>query len=143
MLIRDVLGSKSSMVVTVGPDATVLEAARMLVHHSFGSLVVVKGGEILGIITERDVLRLAAMDPGAVGSTPVSAAMTTDLVVGLADDEIAYGMAVMTNNRVRHLPVVEGKRLVGIVSIGDLVNASLADLQAENRWLKDYVQGGG
>jgi len=143
MLIRDVLRSKSSMVVTVGPDATVLEAARMLVHHSFGSLVVAKGGEILGIITERDVLRLAARDPGAIGSTPVSAVMTADLVVGLADDEIAYGMAVMTNNRVRHLPVVEGKRLVGIVSIGDLVNASLADLQAENRWLKDYVQGGG
>ena len=143
MLIRDVLRSKSSMVVTVGPDATVLEAARMLVHHSFGSLVVVQGGEILGIITERDVLRLAAKDPGAIGSTPVSAVMTADLGVGLADDEIAYGMAVMTNNRVRHLPVVEGKRLVGIVSIGDLVNASLADLQAENRWLKDYVQGGG
>ncbi|MHB1192357.1 MAG: CBS domain-containing protein [Longimicrobiales bacterium] len=143
MLIRDVLTSKSSLVVTVGPDATVLEAARTLVHHSFGSLVVVKGGEILGIITERDVLRLAARDPGGLGSTPVSTVMTTELVVGLADDEIAYGMAVMTNNRVRHLPVVEGKRLVGIVSIGDLVNASLADLQAENRWLKDYVQGGG
>ena len=143
MLIRDVLTSKSSMVVTVGPDATVLEAARMLVHHSIGSLVVVEGGEILGIITERDVLRLAARDPGGLGSTPVSAVMTTNLVVGLADDDIGYGMAVMTNNRVRHLPVVEGKRLVGIVSIGDLVNASLADLQAENRWLKDYVQGGG
>ncbi len=143
MLIRDVLTSKSSMVVTVGPDATVLEAARMLVHHSFGSLVVVHEGEILGIITERDVLRLAARDPDSIGSTPVSDAMTTDLVVGLADDNIAYAMAVMTNNRVRHLPVVEGKRLVGIVSIGDLVNASLADLQAENRWLKEYVQGKG
>jgi len=143
MLIRDVLTSKSSMVVTVGPDATVLDAAHTLVHHAFGALVVVQRGEILGIITERDVLRLTARDPGAVASTPVSAIMTTDLVVGLADDDVEYGLAVMTNNRVRHLPVVEGKRLVGIVSIGDLVNASLADLQAENRWLRDYVQGGG
>ena len=143
MLIRDVVTSKGSLVTTVGPNRTVLEAARTLVLNAIGSVVVTEGGEIQGILTERDVLRLAADDPARLETTLVRDAMTQDLVVGLADDDVEYCMAIMTNNRVRHLPVVEGKRLVGIVSIGDLVNASLSDLKAENRWLKDYLQGGG
>lgn len=143
MLIRDVVSSKGSTVVTVAPGATVVEVAQILVQHAIGSVLVVERGELLGILTERDVLRLAARDPYLLGSTRAMEVMSTDVVVGLADDEVSYGLAIMTNNRVRHLPVLDGGKLAGIVSIGDLVNASLADLQAENRWLRDYVQGGG
>jgi len=141
MLIRDVVAGKGSAVVTVGPDATVLQAARTLVEHMIGAVVVTQGGYVEGILSERDVLRLAARDPSLLPSTPVADVMTTDVVVGLVDDDIAYGLAIMTNNRVRHLPVLDKGALAGIVSIGDLVNASLTDLKAENHWLRDYVQG--
>ena len=141
MLIRDVVASKGSSVVTVGPDATVLQAARTLVEHRIGAVVVTKEGYVEGILSERDVLRLAARDPSLLPSTSVADLMTKDVVVGLVDDDLAYAMAVMTNNRVRHLPVLDQGALAGIVSIGDLVNASLTDLKAENHWLRDYVQG--
>jgi len=143
MLIRDVVSSKGSSVVTVAPDATVVEVAQVLVQHTIGSVLVVEDGELLGVLTERDVLRLAARVPGLLGSTRAKEIMSTDIIVGLAEDDVAYGLAIMTNNRVRHLPVLDRGRLAGIVSIGDLVNASLTDLQAEVRWLRDYVQGGG
>jgi len=143
MLIRDVVSSKGSSVVTVAPNATVVEAAQVLVQHAIGSVLVVEDGELLGILTERDVLRLAARDPWLLASTRAREIMSTDIVVGLAEDDVAYGMAIMTNNRIRHLPVLDRGRLAGIVSIGDLVNASLTDLQAEVRMLRDYVQGGG
>lgn len=143
MLLRDVLTSKGAKVITTDPGATVLDAARSLVQHNVGSLVVTAGVETVGILTERDILRLSAARPDRLDSTKVGDVMTTDLVVGLADDEVAYAMAIMTNNRVRHLPILEAGRLAGIVSLGDLVNASLSSLEAENRWLRDYVQGGG
>ena len=142
MLLRDILASKGAKVITTDPGATVLDAARSLVHHNVGSLVVTAGADTVGILTERDILRLAAARPDRLESTKVGDVMTTDLVVGLADDAVAYAMAIMTNNRVRHLPVLEAGRLAGIVSLGDLVNASLSSLEAENRWLRDYVQGG-
>jgi len=143
MLMRDIVSKKGSSVVTVAPDATVVEVAQVLVQHAIGSVLIVQQGELLGILTERDVLRLAARDPWALGTTRAKEIMSTDVVVGLVDDEVAYGLAIMTNNRVRHLPVLDRGRLAGIVSIGDLVNASLTDLQAEVHWLRDYVQGGG
>lgn len=143
MLLRDVLSSKGAKVITIDPGASVLDAARSLVHHNVGSLVVMAAGDPVGILTERDILRLAAARPDRLDTTTVGEVMTTDLVVGLTDDEVSYAMAIMTNNRVRHLPVLEGGRLAGIVSIGDLVNASLTSLEAENRWLRDYVQGAG
>lgn len=143
MLMRDIVTSKGSTVVTVAPSATVVEVAQVLVQHAIGSVLVVERGELLGILTERDVLRLAARDPFLLGSTRASEIMSTDVVVGLVEDDVAYGLAIMTNNRVRHLPVLDRGRLAGIVSIGDLVNASLDDLRAEVRWLRDYVQGGG
>lgn len=143
MILRDILSSKGSTVVTTGPEATVLDAARLLVKHNVGSVMVLSGSDPVGILTERDILRATASAPDRLHATPVGDVMTRDLVVGLADDELSYAMAVMTNNRVRHLPVLDGGRLAGIVSIGDLVNASLHTLEAENRWLRDYVQGAG
>lgn len=143
MLIRDVLAKKGSDVVTIEPAATVHDAVRLMVERNIGAVVVTRDGEPVGILSERDVLRLIARDPIPLDEAHVADLMTTDLVVGLATDEVGYGMAVMTNNRVRHLPVLDGGALVGIVSIGDLVNVTLTSLEAENRWLRDYVQGAG
>ena len=141
MLVRDILRSKGSSVVTIGPDATVLEATRLLVARAIGALVVLEAEEIVGIISERDALRLAAVDPASLATTRVHEAMTTTLVVGVADDGIDYVMEAMTKNRIRHLPVVEDQRLIGILSIGDVVNALRRETESENRYLHDYIAG--
>lgn len=141
MRIRDILRTKGSEVITVGPDQPVLAAVRILSEHRIGALVVTAGEEIRGIISERDVLNLVAGEPHAVADTSVEQIMTSDLIVGVADDDLDYVMNIMTNNRIRHLPIVEDSRLVGIVSIGDVVNEVRRSVESENRHLKDYIHG--
>ncbi len=141
MRIRQILDHKGSGVVTVEPDRTVHEAMGVLVEHGIGAVVVTRGGTIVGILTERDVLRLGAGDPGSLTATRVADAMTAELVVGVAEDLVDYAAGVMTANRIRHLPIVEGERLVGVVSIGDVVKAMKKEKEVENRYLRDYIQG--
>lgn len=141
MKIRDILRSKGHDVVTTSPDEPVLAAMRVLVKHNIGSVVVVEDGEIRGILTERDVLRLGAKDPAKLGTTKVGDVMTTNLVIGVLDDDVEYVMGVMSRNRIRHLPVLEDDRLAGILSIGDVVNTCRKNAETENRYLKDYIQG--
>jgi len=141
MKIQDILARKGREVHTVGPKQTVTQAVRLLVTHGIGSLMVVESGEIRGIITERDILRLVDRDPSALATMKVEEAMTRELVVAVPGDDVQHVMNVMTNNRVRHLPVVEGGSLHGIISIGDVVNAMRRDAESENQHLKQYVQG--
>ena len=141
MKIREILRSKGTGVVTVEPGATVHDAMRRLVEHDIGSLVVLEGGDVVGIITERDVLRLGSRDPGYLKDRRVSEAMTGDVIIATPDEDIYYCMEVMTRNRVRHLPILEEGDLRGIVSIGDVVNACRRDAEAENQYLKDYIRG--
>lgn len=141
MKIREVLDRKGRQVVTVSPGRSVSEAVALLVDHDIGSLVVVESGSVEGIITERDALRLAARDPDGWPEVPVSEVMTEELLVAVEDDDLDYIREIMTENRVRHLPIVEDGDLMGIVSIGDVVNASRRDVQAENRYLRRYIRG--
>jgi len=141
MKTRDMLARKGCDVVTVTPHHSVLEAMRVLVEHQIGAVVVVEGGEPVGILSERDVLRLGAEDPHRLESTRVGDAMTADLVVGLPDDRVDYVAAIMTRNRIRHLPILEEGRMLGIVSIGDVVNTLRHEVEADNRHLRNYIQG--
>ncbi len=141
MKVREILRRKGHEVVTVGPGTSLLAAMRRLVEHDIGSLVVVDDGEVTGIVTERDVLRLGADDPGRLEATSVGDAMTADLIIATPDDDIHYCMEIMTRNRVRHLPIMDGRDLRGIVSIGDVVNNLRKHAEAENRHLKDYIRG--
>ncbi len=141
MNIRNLLTVKGEDVVTVTPELTVLRAMRILVEHNIGSVVVAEDEKIKGILTERDILRLAADDPDRLETSLVGDAMTTDLVVAVPDDDLPYVMEVMTRNRVRHLPVIENERLVGILSIGDVVNALRTTAEVENRDLRSYIHG--
>jgi len=141
MKIRDILDRKGRDVVTVAPERTVHEAMRVLVEHDIGALVVIRGEEVVGVISERDVLRLGAQEPDGLRTRRVEEIMTRDLVIGVPGDRIGYVMEVMTENRVRHLPILEEGCLAGIVSIGDVVNASREDVRSENRYLRDYIQG--
>ncbi len=151
MRLKDILRQKGNDVVTIAPDATVHDAVVKMNKHRIGALVVRgEGGEVAGIISERDVLRMcgercALLEDKKQEEEPcpmlVSDIMSTDLVIGVPDDKIDYAMGIMTNNRVRHLPIMEGRDLVGMVSIGDVVRAHLTEAAYENRMLKDYIQG--
>jgi CBS domain-containing protein len=142
MKIKEILGQKGREVVTAHSTDSVASAVQSLVDHGIGSVVVLDDqNHIAGILTERDVLRLTNRNPAALASTPVNEVMTRDLIVALPSDDVHYVMDVMTRNRVRHLPVVEDDTLLGIISIGDVVNVLRRNAEAENRYLKDYVQG--
>lgn len=143
MTIRDILRTKGSQVIAVGPDQPVLAAVRVLSEHRIGAVLVHSGeGErILGILSERDVLNLAAGDPARLESARVEEVMTRDVIVGRPDDDLNHVMNVMTENRIRHLPIVHDGALEGIVSIGDVVNAVRQSVERENRHLMDYIHG--
>ena len=141
MRIREVLDRKGGSVVTIEPDRTVHDAMRILVENNIGSVIVTRDGNTVGILTERDVLRLGAANPESLATTLVGEAMTRELVVGVADDLVEYAASVMTSNRIRHLPIMDGERLTGVLSIGDVVNALKQEKEVENRYLRDYIQG--
>jgi len=143
MKVKDILRQKGSAVYTIRPEATVSEAIEELTEKGVGALVVKDdAGQIRGIVTERDILR-RCIRKGESTQAPVRAIMTEDVIVGLPDDEIDYVMNVITQNKIRHLPIVSGGELVGIVSIGDAVKAMLKEMEFENRHLRDYIKGGG
>jgi CBS domain-containing protein len=141
MKIRNLLDQKGYEVVTVPPSFSVQDAMRLLVRHNIGSLVVTEDKKILGILTERDILRLASEDAASMVNRRVGDVMTKDLVVGLLDDSVEYVMEIMTKNRIRHLPILDDGWMQGILSIGDVVNALRNKVEAENRYMRDYIQG--
>ena len=139
--VADLLRAKGREVHTVSPAATVYEAVDRMVRHNVGSLLVVEGDEIHGIITERDYLREIVLKGRTSRETPVREVMTARVVCVGPDDTIEGCMAIMTEKRIRHLPVVEEGRVAGLVSIGDVVKRLSMDQRAEIRYLTDYITG--
>lgn len=141
MKLRDVLAAKGSQVYTVQPGQTLQEALGLLTRYRIGALMVVDDdGRAAGILSERDVLRECHARADRLGEILVRDAMSADLIIALPDDALDYVMGVMTRNRIRHLPVMDGGRVVGLVSIGDVVKACLEETQYENRYLREYIQ---
>jgi CBS domain-containing protein len=140
--ISDVLRNKGSEVVTVRPDMPVSELLAVLVGRNIGAAVVTSGDAVVGIVSERDVVHCVYGRGGKLLSTPVSDIMTTDVVTCLPDDEVDSLMRVMTERRIRHLPVVVDDELVGIVSIGDMVKARIGELEEERAHLHSYLAAG-
>ena len=147
--ISDILREKGSDVATIKASRSVHDAVSLLNEHRIGALVVTAEDEsVQGIVSERDVLRTAAgtWDDGGerverLRDRPVVAIMTRDVICAVPDDDLDYAMGIMTQNRIRHLPIVEDGKLVGIISIGDVVRTCLNQATYENRMLKDYVRG--
>ena len=138
--IMDILTVKGGHVLSIGPEATVLETALLMNEHKVGSLVVMTGGQLIGIITERDILRACAATRGPLEFLNVRERMTRCPIVASPGDEVADIMCLMTERRIRHVPVVEHGRLAGLISIGDTVKAQHDELCRENHYLKSYIQ---
>ena len=144
MLVRAILQAKGADVVTIDDQSTVGEAARTLAKHGIGALVIASGDQdVRGILSERDIVRGLATQGLAVLDAPVATLMTTSWLLTCApDDGLDALMATMTDQRVRHLPVLDDGRLAGIVSIGDVVKHRVDELQVEAKTLHDYIETG-
>ena len=144
MKLKDILGKKGSKVWTVKASQTIQNALKVLVNQKIGALLVLdeKGG-IVGIVSERDIVRGCYQSGKELDVMPVSQLMTKEVVIGSPEDETSYIMGVMTQKRVRHIPVVAGGKLQGIVSIGDIVKSVIEDSQYEIHYLKEYIYGQG
>jgi len=143
MNVQSIISSKGSAVATIARSATLNDAIRMLGEHRIGALVVSGDGEMIeGIISERDIVRAASEAGAACFEDSVGSAMSTDVVTCAAGDGVDQLMSLMTDRRIRHLPVVDDAgHLSGIISIGDVVKARLTELEHENRALSDYISG--
>src|SRR5580704_13212400 len=141
MTVKDILSQKGTEVLTIEPTATLAAAVKMLAQRRIGALVVTgPGRRIVGIISERDIVRVLDEKGTAVLAVPVAEVMTRKVVTCAQSETIAEIMERMTAGKFRHVPVVEQGRLVGIVSIGDVVKARLEELVREQDALRDYIR---
>ena len=141
MKVKDILKHKGTAVATIPADASLHDALERLITLRIGSLVVIDGHDpIVGIITERDLLGECAAHPEGTKEMTVREIMSTNPIIAVPDDEVAYIMGIMTHNRIRHLPILDGERLAGMISIGDVVKAQLEAAEFENRYLRDFIQ---
>lgn len=144
MHVAAVLKRKGAEVVTVRPGDTIGDVARTLTRHRIGAAVVMEeaGSELpCGIVSERDIVRAIAADGAAALERPASDLMTRQLVTASPTDTVAHLMQVMTDRRIRHVPIVEGDRMVGVISIGDVVKSRLDETEMEVESLRGYVAG--
>ena len=140
-LIKHLLDSHGRHIVSVPPDTTVLEAITVMADKTIGSLVIMDDDELLGIITERDYARKVIIKGRSSRTTLCSEIMTTGVFTTSSSETVNSCMALMTEKRIRHLPVVEDNRVIGMVSIGDLVEAIISDQKEEIEQLGQYISG--
>ena len=140
--VSEILGDKGREVLRIDAEASVLEAVKQMVEANIGSLLVMKAGEIAGIVTERDYLRRVALQGVDDEEVTVGEIMSSPLIVVTPETAIDECMALMTDRRIRHVPVVENNEVVGIVSIGDVVKFKSERQSFEIKYLTEYISSG-
>ncbi len=138
-LVRHLLDRKGRAIHRIGPEDSVLEAIRLMDEHHVGALLVMKGDELVGIVSERDYARKVILRGRSATETPVWQIMSSPVITVTLDHTVDECMRIVTSRRVRHLPVVERDRVVGVVSIGDLVKAVIEEQQHTIEQLESYI----
>ncbi len=142
MLVKHVLEKKKRPNVTIRPEASVRDAMELLMTNKIRCLLVVNDEQKLeGILSITDVFKTSYHDPSDFQNKTVGDVMTSEVIVGLMEDEVSYIAGVMTKNRIRHIPVMDNKKLAGIVSSGDILKAQAEHHKVENRYLRMYIEG--
>jgi CBS domain-containing protein len=139
--VSQIIGRKGSRVVSVSREAPVLEAIRVMAEHHIGAVLVMEGGQLIGIASERDYARKVILQGRSSHDTPVAVIMTSPVVCVTPQDSIAECMAIMTEKHIRHLPVIDGEQVVGVISIGDLVKETIEEQKQEISLLQQYIAG--
>lgn len=140
-LVKHVLDKKGRHIISVAPDNSVLEAIKLMAEKGIGSLVVMKDDKLLGIMSERDYARKVIIKGRSSESTEVAEIMTPDVLTTSSSKTVNECMNVMTEKKIRHLPVVEDGKVIGMISIGDLVDAIISDQQEAIEQLEQYISG--
>ncbi|MDH3860401.1 MAG: CBS domain-containing protein [Gammaproteobacteria bacterium] len=140
-LVQHLLDSKGREIISIVQEASVYDAIKLMAERGVGSLLVMDGDELKGIVTERDYARKVIIKGRSSESTQVHEIMTTDLVTTTGAQTVNECMTIMSEKRIRHLPVMSGKEVVGLISIGDLVQAIISDQQEEIEQLENYISG--
>ncbi len=138
---RQLLDAKGSHVVSVAPDTPVFEALRVMADRSIGAVLVMEGERVVGIMSERDYARKVILQGRSSHDTPVRDIMTERVVYARPEQTVADCMALMTDKRIRHLPVIGRERLLGVLSIGDLVKETISEQEFLIRQLENYIHG--
>ncbi len=141
MKVKELLGIKGLECFSITSDQTLLDAAKQMAECNIGALLVIDRGSLVGIVTERDIVKNAANDRQQCKEVRIKEAMTTNLLVVKPGDDLDYVMAVMIQNNIRHLPVIEESGLTGMLSMRDVVKVLVKNLAAENQYLKDLIGG--
>lgn len=142
MKIKNVLKLKGAEVFTISEGKNVYQAMAIIVANKIGSLVVINDeAKITGIFSERDALKVCYENPNNFAEIAVNQVMTKSIIFAEPEDEVDYVLGIMTQNKFRHVPVMKEGSLVGIVSIGDLVKVQLNEMNLENKYLMEYIQG--
>lgn len=139
MTIAAILSTKGAEVISVSPDQTVADAIALLAERRIGAVPVIDGEDVIGIFSERDVVYGLHSGGAALLERPVHEVMTGPIHTVAEDDSVLGALSLMTQRRLRHLPVVEGHRVIGIVSIGDLVKYRIDRIEAEASAMRDYI----
>ena len=142
MLVAEILKSKGSDVYTIAPDITLSQAIAELESKRVGALMVCDGDRVAGVFSERDVVRALASDGASALAQPVSHYMSTKVVFAEPSEAVSVLMERMTDRRIRHLPILHQERLVGVVSIGDVVKCQIAEATHEAESLRTYISAG-
>ncbi|MCG9917470.1 MAG: CBS domain-containing protein [Phenylobacterium sp.] len=142
MLVSQILKTKGDLVFTVTPHDSVSSVSALLHARRVGALVVLDGGRVVGIVSERDVVRIVAEQGASALDRPISGCMTSDVLFATPGETVDALLERMTDRRVRHLPVCQDDKLLGIVSIGDLVKYKISEVVAEADGLKAYIAAG-
>jgi CBS domain-containing protein len=138
--VRQVLAAKSAAIYAVEPEAAVLEAIRAMAEHRVGALLVMREAELIGVVSERDYARKVILLGRSSSDTPVRTIMSSPVITVGPENSVSHCMQLMTDRHVRHLPVVEAGRVIGMVSIGDLVKAVIAEQRAQIEQLENYIR---
>lgn len=142
MIVRDLLQSKQRDAITCAPSTTIIEAMELLINNRISCLPVLnEKDELVGILSDKDIFRCVHEDCDGFTDLTVGEIMTTEVIVGLETDDIGYIAGIMTNNRIRHVPIVENARLIGLLSTGDIVKTQMTHMYIENRYLWQYING--
>ena len=139
--VRQLLDQKGREILSIDPSATVFDAVAKMAEKDVGSLVVMDDDEIVGMITERHYARNVVLKGKTSPATPISDIMERNVVVVQPEQSVEQCMAIMTDKRIRHLPVVDGEKLIGVISIGDLVKSIVGDQKFTIGQLEHYIHG--
>lgn len=142
MRVSDVLKDKNRGVITTTTATSITQAMKQLIDNAISCLPVLDEEErLVGIVSDKDIFRAIHQNTENFTWMSCGDLMTTEVIIGVEDDELHYIGSLMTNNRIRHIPIMREERLVGLVSVGDVVKMSMDHMEVENRYLRDYITG--